>query len=83
MSEELKNDIQEEKRVDEEVSAEELVKKLKEKGIGYFEIIKELDEMLKLGKITQEVYDKAKEELQELEKEEKANASKLFGVDII
>jgi len=80
MSDELMNDTLEEKRVEEEVNVEELVKNMKEQGLGYDEILKALDEMLQSGKITEEDFEKGK---MELEKADKDEASKLFGVNII
>lgn len=80
MDEVLKNDVQEEERVEEQVNIEELVKHLKEQGLSYDEIIEALDQMVKEGKITEEDLEKAKAELEEFDKEE---ASKLFGVEIM
>lgn len=76
----LRNDVQEEERVEQEVNIEEMVKHLKEQGLSYDEILKALEEMLKEGKITEEDLEKAKAELEDVDKEE---ASKLFGVDIM
>lgn len=76
----LRNDIQEEQRVAEEVNVEEFVKQLKEQGLGYDEILEELGKLLKEGKITEEDFEKAKAILESGEKEE---ASSLFGVDIM
>lgn len=80
MENELKNDVREEERVEEEVNIEELVKHLKEQGLGYDEILEALEKMLEEGRITEEDFEKAKVELEDTDKEE---ASKLFGVDII
>lgn len=81
MSEEtLRNDLQEEQRVAEEVNVEEIVKKLKEQGLSYDEILAEIERLLKEGKITEEDFEKAKAVLESGEKEE---ASSLFGVDIM
>ena len=76
----LRNDTQELERVEQEVNIEELVKELKKEGLDHDQILEALEEMLKEGKITEEDVEKAKELL---ENEEKEDASSLFGVNII
>lgn len=80
MDDVLRNDVQEEERVEQEVNIEEIVKHLKEEGLGYDEILKALEQMLAEGKITEEDLEKAK---MELENDDKGEASKLFGIDIL
>lgn len=82
MPEVLKNDLQEEQRVDQEVKIEELVKNLKENGSSDEEIRKVVDELLARGEITEEDKAKADELLMAYEAEERKQASNLLGVDL-
>lgn len=82
MPEVLKNDLQEEQRVDQEVKIEELVKNLKENGSSDEEIHKVVDELLARGEITEEDKAKADELLMAYEAEERKQASNLLGVDL-
>ncbi len=82
MPEVLRNDLQEEKRVDQEVHIEELVKNLKENGSSDEEIRKVVDDLLARGEITEEDKAKAGELLKAYEAEERKKASELLGVDL-
>ena len=64
------------------MSIEEIVKGLKEQGLGEEEAMAALQEMLDKGEITEEDFQKAMEMLKSSEEdEERALAEKLYGMD--
>lgn len=64
------------------MSIEEIVKGLKEQGLGEEEALKALQEMLERGEITEEDFNKAVEMLKTSEgDEERELAEKLYGMD--
>ena len=64
------------------MNIEEIVKGLKEQGLGEEEAMAALQEMLQKGEITEEDFQKAMEMLKSSEKdEERELAEKLYGMD--
>ena len=64
------------------MSIEEIVKGLKEQGLGEEEAMAALQEMLEKGEITEEDFQKAVEMLKTSEEdEERKLAEKLYGMD--
>lgn len=64
------------------MSIEEIVKGLKEQGLGEEEAMAALKEMLEKGEITEEDFQKAMEMLKSSEEdEERKLAEKLYGMD--
>lgn len=63
-----------------ELDVAKLVEELKAKGLGAEEIKKAFEDLKQEGKLSDEEYAKA---LQLIEEDDKAEASKLFGVDLM
>ena len=66
------------------MNIEELVASLKEQGLGNDQIIASLEQMVQEGKITPDDLERARGMLEEAqpEEQERAEASKIFGMDL-